>query len=96
MSLKCIRNARLADQVAYQLKQSLFTGKYKEGERLPPEHELVEILGVSRVVVREAIRNMEKAGLVEIRRGATGGAFVDGAPDLASSRQPGYRARGTD
>ena len=40
------------------------------------EHELVEILGVSRVVVREAIRNLEKAGLLEIKRGPAGGAFV--------------------
>jgi len=51
-------------------------GKYKEGEKLPSEHELTEILGVSRVVVREAIRNLENAGLLEIKRGPAGGAFV--------------------
>ena len=74
--LKSFPQTRLADQVADQLKQSIFDGKYKEGEKLPSEHELTEILGVSRVVVREAIRNMEKAGLIEIKRGVTGGSFV--------------------
>jgi GntR family transcriptional repressor for pyruvate dehydrogenase complex len=76
MPLKSIRTGRLADQVADQLKQSLFNGEYEEGERLPSEHELMEILGISRVVVREAIRSLEKAGLLEIKRGPAGGAFV--------------------
>jgi GntR family transcriptional regulator, transcriptional repressor for pyruvate dehydrogenase complex len=76
MPLKSIPTTRLADLVNDQLKQSIFNGKYKEGEKLPSEHELTEILGVSRVVVREAIRNLEKAGLIEIKRGATGGSFV--------------------
>ena len=74
--IKSTPATRLADQVAEQLKQSIFDGKYKKGEKLPSEHELTEILGVSRVVVREAIRNMEKAGMIEIKRGATGGSFV--------------------
>ena len=76
MPLKSIRTGRLADQVADQLKQSLFNGEYEEGERLPSEHELMDLLGVSRVVVREAIRDLEKAGFLEIRRGPAGGAFV--------------------
>lgn len=76
MPLKSIRTGRLADLVTDQLKQSLFNGEYEEGERLPSEHELMEIFGVSRVVVREAIRNLEKAGLLQIKRGPAGGAFV--------------------
>lgn len=76
MPLKSIRTGRLADQVADQLKQSLFNQEWEEGERLPSEHELMEILGVSRVVVREAIRNLENTGFLQIRRGAAGGAFV--------------------
>jgi DNA-binding FadR family transcriptional regulator len=74
--LKFIRTGRLADQITEQLKQSLFNEEYEEGERLPPEHELMKILGVSRVVVRESIRNLEKAGFLEVKRGPTGGAFV--------------------
>ena len=76
MPLKPIKTGRLADLVTDQLKQSLFKGEYLEGERLPSEHELMEIFGVSRIVVREAIRNLEKSGLLEIKRGPAGGAFV--------------------
>jgi DNA-binding FadR family transcriptional regulator len=76
MALKAIRTGRLADQVSDQLKQSLFKGEYLEGERLPSEHELMGVFGVSRIVVREAIRNLENSGLLEIKRGPTGGAFV--------------------
>jgi GntR family transcriptional repressor for pyruvate dehydrogenase complex len=76
MVLKAIRTGRLADQVADQLKQSLFKGEYLEGERLPSEHDLMGVFGVSRIVVREAIRNLENSGLLEIKRGPTGGAFV--------------------
>jgi len=76
MPLKPIKTGRLADMVTDQLKQSLFEGEYLEGERLPSEHELMEIFGVSRIVVREAIRNLEQSGLLEIKRGPAGGAFV--------------------
>ena len=76
MPLKPIKTGRLADMVTDQLKQSLFNGEYLEGERLPSEHELMEVFGVSRIVVREAIRNLEQSGLLEIKRGPAGGAFV--------------------
>lgn len=78
MAMKPIQTGRLGDQVTEQLKESLFSGEYREGERLPSEHELMKIFGVSRIVVREAVRNLEKAGLVEIKRGPAGGAFVCG------------------
>lgn len=78
MAMKPIRTGRLGDQVTDQIKESLFSGEYQEGDRLPSEHELMKIFGVSRIVIREAVRNLEKAGLVEIKRGPSGGAFVCG------------------
>lgn len=71
-----IRKERLADLVGSQLKESIFEGQYKSGQRIPSEHHLVEMFGVSRLIVREAIRDLERTGLLEVKRGPLGGAFV--------------------
>jgi DNA-binding FadR family transcriptional regulator len=59
-----------------RLAQSIRLGVLVEGDRLPPERELAETLGVSRVTLREAIKALRDAGLVESRRGRGGGTFV--------------------
>jgi GntR family transcriptional repressor for pyruvate dehydrogenase complex len=69
-------------QVREQLEASIERGDYKPGDRLPSERELVELLGVSRVSVREAIRSLEAVGLVEVQHGR--GCFV------TSSRSDSY------
>jgi len=61
-------------QVREQLRAAIERGEHPPGERLPPERELAELLGVSRVSVREAIRSLEALGLVEVRHGR--GCFV--------------------
>ena len=71
-----VKTGRLADQVSEQLKEAILRGRYQTGDKIPSEHQLVSIFGVSRVIVREAIRNLERSGLIEIKRGPTGGAFV--------------------
>lgn len=71
-----MHRGRLADQISDQLKESIFRGRYHPGERMPSENELTGIFGVSRVIVREAIRKLEISGLLEIKRGPRGGAFV--------------------
>lgn len=52
------------------------------GEQLPAERELCELMGVSRTTVREAIRVLTVQGILEVRRGRSGGTFV--ADRLAS------------
>jgi GntR family transcriptional repressor for pyruvate dehydrogenase complex len=54
--------------VAKQLERRI-TEELKPGDRLPPERELVQILGVSRGSVRDAIRSLELRGLLEPRQG---------------------------
>ncbi len=76
MQYTSIKKGRLADDVSNQIKEAIFQGEYQPGEKIPSEHELVDLFGVSRVIIREAIRNLEQAGLVEIRRGPKGGAFI--------------------
>lgn len=56
--------------------QAIKLGVVPLGERFPTERELAEQLEVSRVTVREALRALEQAGFVEIRRGRHGGAYV--------------------
>ena len=71
-----ISNTRLAETLTRQLKDSIFSGQYQPGERIPSEHDLVESFGVSRVIVREAIRDLERSGMVQVKRGPKGGAVV--------------------
>jgi GntR family transcriptional regulator, transcriptional repressor for pyruvate dehydrogenase complex len=73
---KPIRQKRVSDEVTDQIKQSILLGELKAGDKLPSEHELMEQFQVSRVAVREAIRNLENAGFLETRQGASGGAYV--------------------
>jgi GntR family transcriptional repressor for pyruvate dehydrogenase complex len=59
----------LAQQVTDEIQRLMLTGRLKEGEKLPSERELCELFGVSRTVVREAIRILQTKGLVEVRPG---------------------------
>lgn len=73
---KPIRPVRVSDEVFEQLKQSILLSHFKSGERLPTERDLAEEFQVSRVAIREALRNLENTGFISTRQGATGGAFV--------------------
>jgi DNA-binding FadR family transcriptional regulator len=62
------------DTVLEQLQCLLASGTYKEGEKIPPEMELGAMLGVSRTAIREAVKVLSKAGLLEVQQGR--GTFV--------------------
>lgn len=67
---------RISEIIVEQIRLLMRQGQLRPGDRLPPERDLCERFGVSRVTVREALRMLESSGLVEIRVGARGGAFV--------------------
>jgi GntR family transcriptional repressor for pyruvate dehydrogenase complex len=67
---------RVSQVIVDQIRVLIHEGKLKPGDRLPSERELCSKFGVSRVTVREALRVLEAGGLVDIRVGAHGGAFV--------------------
>ncbi len=71
-----IKQVKASDEVSNQLRHAIFEGRYLAGDKLPSERELIETFKVSRTVVREAIKALEARGLVLIKQGATGGAFV--------------------
>lgn len=66
--------------VVQHLRRAIHLGTYAPGEKLPPEREHAELLGVSRVTLREALRVLEGEGYLEMRRGSAGGAIVSGPP----------------
>jgi len=71
-----INPGRISGIIVDQIRLLMRQGQLQPGDRLPPERELCAKFGVSRVTVREALRVLEANGLVEIRVGARGGAFV--------------------
>lgn len=72
---------RAFELVCDRIRELLAAGLLKAGDKLPPERQLSEQLGVSRVAVREALRSLENAGLVVVQRGPRGGAFIRGGND---------------
>ncbi len=64
------------DEVSDRLLTAIALGEFLPGDRLPAERELCRLLGVSRTTVREAVARLKAAGVVDIRRGRSGGAHV--------------------
>ncbi len=72
-------------RIAQQLAEDIAAGRYRAGERLPPERDLATSLGVSRTTVREALLALELMQHIEIRVGA--GVFV--LPENLRAPSPG-------
>ncbi len=69
-----VERMRVYDQIISQFQELVASNELEAGERLPPERELAEMFGVSRGVLREALRTLEFCGLVESK--PRGGTFV--------------------
>jgi DNA-binding FadR family transcriptional regulator len=67
----------LAEQIACQIKNSILDGFIKPGEQLPAEHELSNLFGVSRPTIRQALDLLCDQKILTVRRGRSGGHFVD-------------------
>lgn len=70
---------RVFQDVVGQIQEAILNGEIPIGDRLPPERELCEMFAASRGTLREALRILEQKGLIEIRLGSSGGAYVRGA-----------------
>src|ERR1700759_3555456 len=80
-----VATGRISGDIVEQIKTMIREGRLAPGDQLPPERDLTRQLGVGRVSVRDALRMLEAHGLIEVRVGARGGAFVTApAPSLVS------------
>jgi DNA-binding FadR family transcriptional regulator len=84
--LNQVKRSQAVDGVTKQLARLITNGRLKEGDRLPSEHELGKAFGVSRPVVREALRGLRSLGLVVSKAGS--GTYV--ASTSARPRLLGY------
>ncbi len=64
-----ISRRKLSDEVFDRLYAMLLNGDYRPGDNLPSERQLMEMFGVGRPAVREAMQSLERAGLVTIQHG---------------------------
>ena len=64
----------LYEQVVEQIKEMIAQGIYQKGDMLPSEKELMQMTGVSRITVREALKTLAEVGIIETRKGK--GSFV--------------------
>lgn len=69
MALSPVTRRSIPDDVFEQIMSDVLNGEMAPGEALPSERKLAEVLGVSRPVVREALKRLTAAGLVEVRQG---------------------------
>src|SRR3990170_4253215 len=67
-------HATLTDQTVLAIQEAIKQGKFPAGSQLPSEMELLQMLGVSRTTLREALRILEEQRLIRKRRGL--GTFV--------------------
>jgi GntR family transcriptional repressor for pyruvate dehydrogenase complex len=77
-----LRAPKTAELIASYVRGQIVRGELNTGDALPSETVLMEMFGVSRPTLREAFRILEAESLINVRRGARGGARVV-SPDLA-------------
>ena len=70
------KTEKVSDRIIEQIRDAVLSGQVKPGDRLASEKELIAQFGVSKATMREALRVLEAMGLVEIRKGTSGGVFI--------------------
>ena len=74
LELRPIKKVNIGDQVYEQMKAQIVSGSWPANEKIPSENQLMEIFGVSRTSVRQAIQKLVAIGYLETRRGE--GSYV--------------------
>ena len=82
---KTARVNRISQNIVEQIRGTIISGRLKPGDRLPSEKDLAAEFGVSKASLREALRALEALGMLEVKQGMGGGAFVTKV-DLETAR----------
>lgn len=88
-----VRTGNAFEETVERLLTVVKLGLVAPGDRFPAERELAARLGISRITLREAIRELHQAGYVESRRGRLGGTFVTYRPPVPSEAEAARLAR---
>lgn len=75
-----IRTKRAFEEISDQIRELIYTGTFKPGDKLLSEREFANQFKTGRMVVREALRTLEQSGLIYIKHGSLGGAYIK-SPD---------------
>ena len=78
----------LSRQVSDKLEQLISSGTYKVGDKIPTEPELMELFGVSRNTIREAIQSLTWAGMLNVKQGD--GTYVSAENRFAANMEQRY------
>lgn len=90
-SMEPLARQKLSDQIVDRVKWWLMAESMRPGDRLPQEKDLVELFGVSRGTMREALKALEVQGIIRVSAGRTGGAVVAEVPyDTAANLLGNY------
>jgi len=85
-----IRPVATYELVVEQVKRAISLGRFVPGDKLPPERDLAAQMLVSRTTIREAMRVLEGEGLIQVKRGATGGLVVKAQSGLRPNEVEAY------
>jgi DNA-binding FadR family transcriptional regulator len=85
------KSLKLSDKVINQIRQDIAAEKYKAGEKIPAEPELMKLYNVGRSTIREAIKTLAMSGVLKVQQGS--GTFVNNNFQELSIEQRLKRAR---
>ncbi len=83
---KSVKTKRIFEEISDQIKELIFSGVLKTGDKLPSERELARQFNAGRMVVREALLVLEQSGFIQIKQGSEGGSFVKGFDSTVVTR----------
>ena len=80
------RQSKTTEIIIGQIRTAILEGRLAPGDRLPPEKQLGEQFQVSKQTLRESMRALEHMGLIDVRKGVGGGAFIVEVDEQVAAR----------